>query len=388
MKKLLVITDMDSNGSGYRNICAPLFTEISKLGEYDTKIVGLMYKGEEHNYPFSIIPARDVQEMVGISRNVIGMWWADVIIVAMDIPLQINLYNQLAPFLQRTKPEVDAGFPVARKYIAITPLENGPLTMSWAIPLFQMDKVFFISELGKREAEKRGLKNVEHIQVGVDTVSYHPATPEEKVKLRDGLGIPQDAFVVLTVADNQERKNLWAGLKAIALLKGEVERPVRYILVTREQNPYGWRLKDLIKDLDIQQEVILFERGMPVADLWGLYAVSDAYLQPSKAEGLGMPVLDAMASGIPVVATKVGAMTELLEDGRGFLIDGEYEFGDVWGNSNRVMISIDGVRRVLSSISTGEDWQGIRTKALLYARSRTWDIPAKQLDTAIKELLK
>lgn len=390
MRKILVITDMDSNGSGYRNIAAPLFTELSKLGEYETKIVGLMYKGEEHYYPFSVIPARDVQEMVGISRNVIGMWWADIVIVAMDIPLQINLYNQLAPLLQRSKPEIDAGFTKPRKYIAITPLENGPLTMSWAIPLFNMDKVFFISELGKREAQKTGLKNVEHLQIGVDTVSYHPATLEEKAKLREGIGIPQDAFVVLTVADNQERKNLWAGLKSIYWLKKELQRPLRYILVTREQNPYGFRIKDLIKDYDIQQEVVLYERGMPIADLWGLYAVSDVYLQPSKAEGLGMPVLDAMASGIPVVATDTGAMTELLSPDRGHLVPGymfddEHHFTDVWGNSRRVMIDIKETTKNLRAIMETNCVH--IEKALEYARSRTWDIPAKQLDSVIKELL-
>jgi len=40
MKKILVITDFDSSGSGYRNICAPLFTEICK-SDYDVKIIGL-----------------------------------------------------------------------------------------------------------------------------------------------------------------------------------------------------------------------------------------------------------------------------------------------------------------------------------------------------------
>lgn len=372
MRKLLVITDMDSMGSGYKNICVPLFTELSKLDEYDTKIVGLMYRGEEHYHPFSILPAKDVQEMVGIARNLLMIWNPDLIIVAMDIPLQINLYNQLASY--------------KKKYIAITPLENGPLTMSWAIPLFNMDKVFFISELGKQEALKVGLKNVEHLQIGVDTVSYHPATPEEKIKLREGLSIPQDAFVVLTVADNQERKNLWAGLEAIALLKQNVERPIRYILVTREQNPYGWRLKDMIKDMDIQQEVILYERGMPVADLWGLYAVSDVYLQPSKAEGLGMPVLDAMACGLEVVATDTGAMHELLENGRGWLISSAYTFRDVWGNSQRDMIDVSMTKEILKFLSNG-DAETIKDLPISYARSRTWDIPAKQLDTVIKELL-
>lgn len=397
-KKILVITDMDSNGSGYRNICIPLFTELSKL-DYDTKVVGLMYRGEEHYHPFSIIPAGNVQEMVGIGKNLIQMWWPDVVIVAMDIPLQINIYGQLAPLLQRTPPEVQSGFKEPRKYVAITPLENGPLTVSWAIPLMNMDKVFFISELGKREAEKVGMRNAEHLIIGVDTVIYHPATPEEKSKLREGLGIPQDAFVILTVADNQERKNLSASLEAIAILKNNMDasgilehpapasyRPIRYILVTREQNPYGWRLKDMIQEFGIRDEVILFERGMPVVDLWGLYSVSDVYVQPSKAEGLGMPVLDAMACKIPVVATDTGAMTELLENNRGILCPSALTFRDVWGNSKRDMIDIFQLSDRLYNISTKAVYPDIET-AWEYVKARTWDVPAGQLDKTIKELL-
>lgn len=373
--KLLVITDFDSTGSGYKTICAPLFTELHKMGGYETKIIGLMYRGEEHNYPFSVLPARDMQEVNGIATNLMYLWNPDVVIAAMDIPIQINIYNQLAQF--------------QKKYVAITPLENGPLTMSWAIPLFNMDAVFFISELGKQEALKVGLK-AEHLQIGVDTASFHPGTPEEKSKLRDGLGISQDAFVVLTVADNQERKNLWAGLKAISLLKKEVDKPIRYILVTREQNPYGWKLRDLIKDLDIQQEVMIFERGLPQRDLWGLYVASDAYLQPSKAEGLGLPVLDAMACGIPCVATDTGALRELLQDNRGYLVSGyvfdnDPFFVDVWGNSHRVMINIQEAASDLETLAKFDT--DFHQNALKYVRSRTWDIPAIQLDNKLREIL-
>ena len=370
-KKIIVLTDFDSTGSGYRSICAPLLTKLAEMG-YDIKVAGLMYRGDEHNYPFSIIPANTLQEATGIVQNLMHIWYPDLIIVAMDIPVQNNLYNQLAQF--------------KKPYIAITPLENGPLTMSWAIPLFNMDKVFFISELGKQEALKVGMKNVEHLQIGIDTVLWHPATQEEKEKLREGLGIPQDAFVVLTVADNQERKNLWAGLEAISRLKKEIDKPLRYIVVTREQNPYGYKLRDLVKDLDIKNEYICFERGIPQKDLWGLYAISDVYLQPSKAEGLGLPVMDAMACGIPVVATDTGALHELLEN-RGWLIPAEYSFRDVWGNSKRDMISIDKLKDALYALSLLGKSPLPTSIPLEYIQSRTWDIPAQQLDTAIKEIL-
>ena len=379
MKKLLVITDMDTVGSGYKHIMAPLLTEIQKLAEYEVRVIGFMYQGEEHNYPFAVIPATTIEEAATMAINLIHLWNPDAVLVGLDLPIQSRLYETFAPF--------------KKKYIAITPLENGPLCMTWAAPLFNMDGVFFISQLGTDEAHKVGVSKAEHLQVGVDTVSWHPATPEEKKQLRDGLGIPQDAFVVLTVADNQERKNLWAGLSAIGMLKKEITRPIKYIIVTREQNPYGYKLRDLAIAEGVNQEYTPFERGMPQKDLWALYAVADVYLQPSKAEGLGLPVLDAMCMKIPVVATRTGAMTELLENERGFLVNGyvfddEPFFVDVWGNSHRVMINIQTCAEYLKDVAQWQDENNpyIPNKAYEYVSKRTWDIPAKQLHNKIIEV--
>lgn len=370
MSKIVVLTDFDSVGSGYKTIAVPLLTKLARMG-HEIKVAGLMYRGEEHWHPFSVIPCQNLQESVAVINNLMPLWNPDVILVAMDLPIQRKIFEQVSKF--------------QKKYIAITPLENPPLCMDWAIPLFQMDKVFFISQMGTDAAEKVGLNNVEHLQVGIDTVLWHPATAEEKETIRKGMSVPQDAFVILTVADNQERKNLWAALESVSRLKKEIERPIRYLLVTRVENPYGWRLKELIQNLGIKDDVMLFERGLPQQSLWGLYAASDVYLQTSKAEGLGLPVMDAMACGVPVVATDTGALTELLSPDRGHLIPSDYEIIDVWGNSLRHFISIDetvkGLRCVMETNCVHSE------KALEYIRSRTWDIPTRQVDEAIRKML-
>lgn len=387
MKKILVITDMDSVGSGYKHICVPLLKELMKLADYEIKIIGFMYQGEEHDYPFSVIPAVAIEEVVGMAANLFQLWLPDIVLVAMDMPIQVRLRREFEPYMNRLQHETENGITERRKYIAITPLENGPMLMDWVAPLLEMDGVFFISQMATDEAHKAGVIKAEHLQVGVDTESMRPATPVEKEGLRNGLGIPQDAFVVLTIADNQERKNLWAGLSAIEKLKGLITRPIRYLLVTREQNPYGMHLRTEAITLGINPELVIYERGVSRENLWGLYAVADAYLQPSKAEGLGLPVLDAMCCKIPVVATDTGAMTELLSDGRGFLIPGEYEFKDVWGNSRRVMIDREKAADVLAGICSDIPVVfSMAESAYDYITKRTWDTPAKQLHKKIKEL--
>lgn len=372
MARIVVITDMSDEGSGYKNICIPLLTGLVGKG-HEVKVAGLGYRGTEHSHPFSIIPAQSIQDAQAIAQNLFFLWKPDFYLVAMDIPLQEFFYNQL-----RQLPE-------EVKYIAITPLENGPLTMSWAAILLNMDSVFFISELGKQEAIKAGISKAEHLIVGVDTVFWHPATLEEKKSLRKGLGIGEDEFVVLTVGDNQERKNLSAAMESVALLKKKTDKKVRHIMVTRTDSPVGWKLNDYALELGITKEFMAFNRGLPAQDLWGLFAVSDVYLSTSKAEGLGMPVLEAMACGIPCVVTDTGAHRELLEGGKGFLIPPAFTFRDVWGNSTRAMIDTIHAATILQDI-TKDDYSSVIEKARDDVEDRTWDIAVTQIHQKIEEL--
>lgn len=395
-KKIVYVSDLDFKFSGYSTLSVPLLTGLANLG-YQVECAGLNYHGEEHWYPFSIIPANDIQDVTAIVNNLHFLWQPDIIMVAMDLPFQSMFYERFRPF--------------NRKYVCITPMENGPLTMSWAAPLLNMDAVFFISELGKQEAIKAGVSKAEHLVVGIDTEMWHPATPDEKAQLRKGLGIGEEDFVILTVADNQERKNLWAGMGAICMLTHETmtlddfraiiqgkkrvsdfpktRQNVKHVLVTREHNQFGWKLRDLAFSLDITSELQIYERGIPTKDLWGLYAIADVYLSASKAEGLGIPVLDAMGCGIPVVATDTGALHELLEDGRGFLMPSEYSLIDVWGNSKRDMIDIGEVVKALHQLVYPENYSAIRPvadNALNFIRSRTWNDTVSLVDAKLKEM--
>jgi glycosyltransferase involved in cell wall biosynthesis len=372
MSKILVITDMDFSGSGYYYISVPLFTELTKMG-HEVRIVGLSYLGQEHSYPFSIIPCKDTNDAHAIVHNLCVMPHTnpDVIVVALDIPLQILFFDK---FAQYKKP-----------YIAITPLENPPLTMSWTASMFNFSWTFFISELGKQAGLQAGLKKVDHLQVGIDSNFWHVPTKEEKASFRKGMGIEEDEFVILTVADNQERKNLWAALSVTSELKKKGKK-VRHILVTRVDTPFGWKIRDLALSLGINQEVMTMNRGMPKENLWSLYAMSDVFLLTSKAEGLGLPIMEAMASGLPVVATDTGAITELLEDGRGMLISAEYTFTDVWGNSRRDMISVYSATNMIDAMAESPLLPIFANNARKFIETRTWDVPAKQLADKIEEL--
>lgn len=378
-KKILVVSDFSFRGSGYLNIVIPLCKGLAGKG-HEIKAVGFGYMGEEHNFPFSILPCSSFGDANALINNLKYLWDTDVVIVAMDIPHQER-------FIQLVKS-------LGMKYIAITPLENPPLTLSWANILAPADKVFFISELGAKEAKISGLEDAEHLVVGMDTESWRERTSEEYLRGRELMNISPDTLVVMTVADNQERKNLSKAFEIVGKLKKEKGLKVKYILVTAEHSPVGWKLRDLAMTYGIASELMIFERGISFKELYSLYAISDVFLLTSKAEGLGMPVMESMSVGVPVVATNCGAMPELLRDelgyDRGFLMETEYNMIDPWGNSRRDFPDADSGVSLIERINLGRDGASnsslITRSARQYMESRTWDSPVEQVEVALEKL--
>ena len=356
------LSDFNMNMSGYFNISVPLCKGLIEKG-HDVRAVGLGYTGNEHPYNFGIIPANGMKEAMAVLQNLSALWKFDVLVVALDITIQEQISKSI----------MNRNF----GYVGIMALEADPLCMSWAMVLMQMDKAFIISQFGADEAEKMKV-NAEHIQIGVDTDQWRVPSEVERQTIRTAYGIEPDEFVVLTVADNQERKNLSAAMKIFAGFTKKVPKS-RYILVTRENSFVGWKLRDLGQLLKINDKFNIYERGIPMQELWNLYAISDAFLLTSKAEGLGMPLLEAMATGVPCLATNCTAMAELLGEDRGILLDVEYSYIDPFGNGNRYFVSIkDGIKKLMFAV------RGDMTKkAREYVEERDWSITVEQMEKAV-----
>jgi len=367
---VIYVSDFDLRGSGYMNIGINLCNQLVKNG-YEVLALGLGYNGQEHLNPFTIIPAQ-MQDIFPMIQQLKAEKEIEAIIVALDIPLQERLLGQL---------QIPSDIP----YIGLFPIEAGPFCMSWAMNVLKMDARLIMSVFGKEELAKVGVDST-FIPIGVDFDSWRVPLPEERLNIRQKLGVEEDTFVVLTVADNQERKNLSRSMEIFADFSKN--RKAVYWMVTRPNSIVGWKLQDYAMSLGIMDRFMVWERGITFKELWSLYAGADIMLLTSKAEGLAMPVMEAMACRLPVAGTKCAAIEEHLENDRGLLIQPDYVIVDPWGNSNRYLASREEGVYALKLWDTGMtvgDNAKILDNAEQYIHNREWNKAGEVLTETIQK---
>ncbi|MBN1361925.1 MAG: glycosyltransferase family 4 protein [Sedimentisphaerales bacterium] len=149
-----------------------------------------------------------------------------------------------------------------------------------------------------------------------DPAEFDPARydSERKGCLKRDLGIPADCAVVGMIGNLNRLKGHAYFIQAAARIKEEV-RPVRFVIVGRKLDtaPGYWeQLQRLTTENGLEGDVIY--TGFQ-ADVPSLMAIMDVFVLASVLESCPVVVLEAMAMGIPVVATDVGAVSELLANG-------------------------------------------------------------------------
>lgn len=373
MTKVVYVSDFDAGGSGYSNIGMQLCDGLVERG-HEVTALGLHFRGQEHDHPYPIVPTEfpDIPHMVtqlGAYRRL------DVLVVALDIP-------HLEKLMDRLHIPSDG-----RPFIGVFPIESPPMCQTWMLSTMRMTRRLVMSKFGVDILERSGVEST-FIPIGVDSDSWRPPTVEERLTIRESLGIDDGSFVVLTVADNQERKNLSGAMEMIARARESCSREIYWYLVTRPHSPVGWKLDDLAMELGILPWVQTWQRGLSFKQLWSLFAAADCFLLTSKAEGLAMPLLEAMSSRLLCVATNGAAMREHLDDGeaRGVLLPVEFTTRDPWGNGERYFVSIEKGARILATLPTIDEpkRQRLIDAAQAYTQDRPWSASVEVLHEAVQ----
>lgn len=180
-------------------------------------------------------------------------------------------------------------------------------------------RILTVSEYSRKEMLE--LYNIPYekiavVYLGVDK-QYKPmdrGAAQELVRTKYGIRAP---FIV-TVSVIQPRKNIQGLLEGFAKLKGIQHVEHKLVIVGK----YGWKehhLSRRIRDLDLTSDVI-FTGYVPYEDLPAFYNAADLFVYPSVYEGFGLPPLEAMACGAPVITGNRSSLPEVVDEA-GIMVD-------------------------------------------------------------------
>ena len=141
--------------------------------------------------------------------------------------------------------------------------------------------------------------------VGIDTGRLQPG--DNPAGLRQELGLPEDAFLVLSVGELNGNKNQQVIIRAVARLK---DPAVHYVLCGKGDQRQT--LEVLAKELNIAGQVHFLGYRRDIADIC---RQSDVFALPSRREGLPFAAMEAMYCGLPLVNSGIRGLTDITEDG-------------------------------------------------------------------------
>jgi len=207
--------------------------------------------------------------------------------------------------------------------IANTVFETTRIPRRWVRPLNQTDAVCVPSLQNKRALRDSGIKvPIFIVPHGVNARIFKPV----KKKLPSKKG--EKKFTFISIFGFQHRKNPEALLKAYWQEFSAADH-IRLIIKTNGYAPHEnqrWikkRIQAYKARLNLRKStapVEIITRHLPSQSLRNIYAKGHAFVLPTRGEGVGLPFLEAMASGVPVIATGWGGHMDFVNKHNSFLV--------------------------------------------------------------------
>lgn len=190
---------------------------------------------------------------------------------------------------------------------------------------------------------------------GFDRELFRPLSPLKHASTRQRLDLPQR--FVLFVGSIEPRKNLLNLLDAYAGLPQKLRTDVPLVLAGFK----GWENTPIMRRLERLRDNVRYLGFVSDADLADLYALADLFVYPSFYEGFGLPPLEAMACGCPVLVARTSSLPEVCADAA------------LYTAPDNVEEMAAAMRQVLENTDLA---QTLRTKGMARATNFSWQASA------------
>lgn len=167
------------------------------------------------------------------------------------------------------------------------------------------DRIVAISECTKRDICELGEVDPSRVDVVYQSCAQRfvgDPLPQKMWQVRNRYELP-DRYV-LSVGSIEERKNVLLAVKALLRLPDDVS-----LVIVGRRTPYVDEVHRFICENHLNERVLILH-GVPDDDMPALYRMADAFVYPSRYEGFGIPIIEAIRMGLPVVACTGSCLEE------------------------------------------------------------------------------
>lgn len=275
---------------------------------HEVHVLGLNYFGDPHPYPYPVYPCRQPldggHDGFGVTRlpRLVARLRPDVVVLLNDpwnVPAYLDHLDQL--------PE-DVPRPPVAGWLAVDGRNQH------ASPLNRLAHVAVWTQFAADELRRGGYQGASTIiPLGVDHRVFRPLDRATARRRAMPPALPESAYIVGVVGRNQPRKRLDLTLDYFAAWLREHSPDNAYLyLHVAPTGDAGADIRSLVRYHCLKGRVILHEphigHGVTSADLAATYSALDVYLTTTQGEGWGLPALEAMACGVPVIAPDWSAL--------------------------------------------------------------------------------
>ena len=196
--------------------------------------------------------------------------------------------------------------------VGYTMLETDRIPAAWADAANRMDEVWVPSAFNRESFQRSGVtKPIHVIPLGINPDYFNPSIQSCR------LG---DMFTFLSIFEWGERKAPEVLLKAF---NEEFKSDEDVVLICKISNSDGSiDIASQVRNLHLKpgggRVVFSLNEVIPSYQLGSLYRSADCFVLPTRGEGWGMPMLEAMACGLPVIATNWGSHCDFMNDGNSY----------------------------------------------------------------------
>lgn len=143
---------------------------------------------------------------------------------------------------------------------------------------------------------------IDVVYQGCNNIFRQKTTEAEQETIRKKHNLPRN--FMLDVGAIEKRKNLETVVRAMHIAKPGIS-----LVVAGNKSAYLAEVKQLISELKLDSQVI-FLHGIPFGDLPAIYAMASVFIYPSRYEGFGIPILEALCTGTPVLTSSGSCFRE------------------------------------------------------------------------------